>query len=278
MSETILKGRISNSEEEVEYVWHSSNNACEKCLELKGKIFDSIDEIPDLPHPNCKCWVEDRKKEEKFNPKEDEQCDCWDKVENLLNQADEAQGDANSSKEELVEYKKQIENEISNFNEKIKKVDDLKNELANASGSITGAASFIDNYPSKSYSELYQTGYEAIDFIEAGFKVYDIFQKNLEQSISETGKRDKYYHSKANCESAELGALEAMFAVVFSIGKELYDMVLKVGIRHQNFIKVVKDCLQDLEADFMGLMKAKEEGQCRVKVLEVEEYFKNKKP
>ena len=34
---------MMNSEEEVEYVWHSSDNACEKCLELNGKIFDSID-------------------------------------------------------------------------------------------------------------------------------------------------------------------------------------------------------------------------------------------
>lgn len=157
-----------------------------------------------------------------------------------------------------------------NFKEK---ESELENLLAQT-GEITGGASFIDDYPSKSYSKLYQTGYEAIDFIEAGFKVYDIFKSNLEKSILETGKRDKYYHSKANCESAQLGAIEALFAVVFSLGKELYDIVLKVGFKHQDFLKVTKDCWQDLEADFMGLKKAKQAGECKIKVLEVEEYFK----
>lgn len=265
MSKTLLKGRISYDEESV-YIWHSSKNACEKCLELNGKIFNSIDEIPDLPHPNCKCWVEDKKKEDNEN------CSCWDKIEELLNDADEMDGEINSIKEELEAYKQSIENEISAFK---KELDEFEYEISQ-NLQITGAASFIDNYPSKSYSELYQTGYEAIDFIEAGFKVYDTFKSNLKESIAEAGRRDKYYHSKANCESAELGAIEAMFAIVFSLGKELYDIILKVGVKHQDFMKVANDCWKDLEADFMGLKKGKEQGECKVKVIEIEEYFKNK--
>lgn len=254
----------------VKYIWKSSKGACEKCQNLNGKIFSSIEEIPDLPHPNCKCWIEEKYDEPDY---EDKSCSCWNKIESLLQKADEMEGDSNSLKEELEEYKNNIQFEISDFMEKQEEI----NSSIAADESLTGAASFIDNYPSKSYSQLYETGYETLDFIEAGFKVYDTFKKNLELSIKEAGKRDKYYHSKANCESAQLGAIEAMFAVVFSLGKELYDIVLKVGIKHQDFLKVLKDCKEDLEADFMGISKAKQQGECRVKVLEVEDFFKNKK-
>lgn len=42
------------------YVWHAENseNTCAKCKELDGQIFDFYDEVPERPHPNCKCTVE----------------------------------------------------------------------------------------------------------------------------------------------------------------------------------------------------------------------------
>lgn len=40
------------------FVWHSSDEACEKCRALNNKRFNSIEEIPDKPHPNCRCWVD----------------------------------------------------------------------------------------------------------------------------------------------------------------------------------------------------------------------------
>lgn len=266
MTKETLKNGNNYTKNKTIYIWHSSDKSCEKCQALNNKKFSSIDEIPDLPHPNCRCWVETIENKEDDN----DVCACWNKIEELLDKAQEIDGDCNSLNDELIAYKNDIDAEILNFKEK---ENELENLIART-GEITGAASFIDNYPSKSYSQLYQTGYEAIDFIEAGFKVYDTFKSNLEESILEAGKRDKYYHSKANCESAELGAIEAMFTVVFSLGKELYDIILKVGFKHQDFLKVVKDCWQDLEADFMGIKKAKEAGECKIKVLEVEEYFK----
>lgn len=55
-SDIILKGGISN----VKYVWHSENgeNTCEKCKALDGTTYDFADEVPERPHPNCKCHVE----------------------------------------------------------------------------------------------------------------------------------------------------------------------------------------------------------------------------
>ena len=58
MSETVLKGGISYTEGEIEYIWHTEEGACEKCQALNGLTFKNIDEIPNKPHPNCRCWIE----------------------------------------------------------------------------------------------------------------------------------------------------------------------------------------------------------------------------
>lgn len=52
----VLKGGISYNY----YVWHSENgeNTCEKCRELDGKVYEIGEEVPERPHPNCRCTVE----------------------------------------------------------------------------------------------------------------------------------------------------------------------------------------------------------------------------
>ena len=53
---TVLKGGISYKK----YVWHSENgeHTCDVCKSFDGKIFDFYDEVPERPHPNCRCTVE----------------------------------------------------------------------------------------------------------------------------------------------------------------------------------------------------------------------------
>lgn len=52
----VLKGGISYNK----YIWHSENseNTCDLCKSLDGTEFDFYDEVPQRPHPNCKCTVE----------------------------------------------------------------------------------------------------------------------------------------------------------------------------------------------------------------------------
>ncbi len=52
----VLKGGISYNK----YIWHSENSehTCDKCKELDGQVFDFYDEVPERPHPNCRCTVE----------------------------------------------------------------------------------------------------------------------------------------------------------------------------------------------------------------------------
>lgn len=56
IEDIVLKGGVSYSK----YVWHSENSehTCDKCRELDGQVFDYYDEIPERPHPNCRCKVE----------------------------------------------------------------------------------------------------------------------------------------------------------------------------------------------------------------------------
>ena len=52
----LLKGGISYNK----YIWHSENseNTCDVCKSLDGKEFDFYEEVPEKPHPNCRCTVE----------------------------------------------------------------------------------------------------------------------------------------------------------------------------------------------------------------------------
>ncbi len=52
----VLKGGISYNK----YIWHAENseNTCDLCKSLDGTEFDFYDEVPQRPHPNCKCTVE----------------------------------------------------------------------------------------------------------------------------------------------------------------------------------------------------------------------------
>lgn len=52
----VLKGRISY----YKYVWRAENeeHTCDICKELDGQVFDFYDEVPERPHPNCKCTIE----------------------------------------------------------------------------------------------------------------------------------------------------------------------------------------------------------------------------
>ena len=54
MSDKVLNGGIGN----YKYIWHSNDCACEKCQALDGTEYDNEKDIPNKPHPNCKCFVE----------------------------------------------------------------------------------------------------------------------------------------------------------------------------------------------------------------------------
>lgn len=117
MSET-LKGHISNTV----YIWHSNIDACAACSELDDESFETIDEIPDRPHPNCRCWIEEVEIEE----------DEDDKLESILDRIFEALGESNTQKEE-IDF---IVNEIKSDEEIFNQMNDDLNQFYNIHNAI----------------------------------------------------------------------------------------------------------------------------------------------
>ncbi len=265
----VLKGKISYTEGEIEYVWHSSDGACEKCQALNGLSFKNIDEIPDLPHPNCKCWVEDRnanndknKGSTKLKDKE-ESCNCWDEIEEILNNIDKLDGDLKSDIEEMQEIEADIKNEFSHIEALINKI-----------------LSLNSNYNFKSMKYLKITGNIAIigTLITKGlnaYKTFNDYKKNMEQKIG--NHSDKYWHTKANCDTSKRGTIDAIYALLLSFAKEIFDYFKKTKRLHIDSKSVIKDCMEDLYADWEGIKQGLKGGVCEVRAIEMEEKFRYNK-
>ena len=55
IEDIVLKGGITNYS--FVCVTEESENTCDECKELDGQIFDFYEEVPERPHPNCRCKV-----------------------------------------------------------------------------------------------------------------------------------------------------------------------------------------------------------------------------
>lgn len=252
---TTLKGGISNNV----YVWHASDNACEKCQSLYGKEFDNIDDIPDRPHPNCKCYIE---------TVIDDECGCHEKIQSIIDEVDKMEGDILSDIDEMETIYYETESIYEEYYS-------LKEELASreeelkacgadcmASGGSTGIIDF-----SLIEAKLDAAIYAIVKHIDAGKTAYELFRENKRLMIeNRDGDRDKFYHAKSNCEAAELGKWEAWWALQFSIMKEVMDFVKKVVFQKRNAVEIFQDCVQDINADLYGMQRAKEAGSCSEKV------------
>lgn len=54
------KSELDNYDPYIQYVWLTSQDGdvCEECQSLDGTTYSNINEIPDKPHPNCRCYIE----------------------------------------------------------------------------------------------------------------------------------------------------------------------------------------------------------------------------
>ena len=95
----VLKGRITNSR----YIWHTNPNACQRCQDLDNTVYNKESDVPDKPHPNCKCSVEE------IETKED-RCDCLD---DLFEQIDNLVSSAENLLKEVNDYIKFFSNLIN---------------------------------------------------------------------------------------------------------------------------------------------------------------------
>ena len=118
----LLYGSISK--DNIEYEWKSEAGACEICKALNGTIYSSANDIPDKPHPNCKCWIDIReKKKEITDPIEARREIAKNKRRDELRLA-KLLGDTLSLDDEIDEYIRIIDEQttiIKNIKNYIKK-------------------------------------------------------------------------------------------------------------------------------------------------------------
>ena len=111
----LLKGGISYNR----YIWHSENSehTCDECNALDGKIFDFYEEVPDPPHPNCKCRVEiiENKKEKPDDNQEknEKPCDALKQIEDLISVMEDTIEETNSFSDNIQSDIEDIENDIT---------------------------------------------------------------------------------------------------------------------------------------------------------------------
>ena len=200
---------------------------CEKCQTLNGVTFKNIDEIPDKPHPNCRCWVEVINGNGSGNesgagnpnpnepPEDDELCDCWkffDEIEEII-------GDAKSLEDE-------IEHGIENI---------IKKSQENLVNSIKTR---VENY---------------IDELKQIYNAVNVFIRNYnDMKEANTIGADKYFHSKANCEASQLGDFGEITAKGISDLREFTDSFKNVYIKGMTKIESAKDSADDEEANKYG--------------------------
>lgn len=266
---TVLKGGISNTR----YVWVAEDGACEECQAMDGTEYENPEDAPIPLHPNCKCRIEEIVDEEPINP-DDEPCDCWDKIDEIIEEANALDEELTSDMRDIDSIQAEAEGWLVEVQELKAQVEKAQEELEETEPCgpdcvITGMAVDITND-----KELEDTVYNLIKDIEEARVVYEVFESNKHEMESTANSFDKYYHAKANCESAELGTIEAMWAIVYSLLKEVKDFYKKVHNDHMDAKKVFLDCMNDLRADLYGLMKAKEHGYCSDKLKDIDKVFK----
>ena len=121
----VLKGGVSYNK----YVWHSENgeHTCDVCSELDGQEFDYYDEIPERPHPNCKCYVEIVEYEDENSapePSENEEpCDVLEQIDELINEIESAKDEVNLHIEDLQTDIEDYENDLERVNKLIQEND-----------------------------------------------------------------------------------------------------------------------------------------------------------
>ncbi len=222
---TTLKGRISN---EI-YIWRSSDNACPKCQSLDGKEYENIDDIPDRPHPNCKCYIEERPSE--F-------CDCAEKIQNMIDEIDIGIYDIQSTQDEtimLIGYIEELAVDISEFSYNTEadkaKVDEIKNDAL---------------------SQIQDVIYQIVNAIKAFSHNYN----QLKQLKAYLGKyldgAAEYYHTKANCEAAQLGEIGEATAVILGYIRENIDFPKEILFKRQSIKDAFEHSIYDLKINQEG--------------------------
>lgn len=273
MGDMVLEGGISYDK----YVWHSSGNACEACQDLDGTEYEYEGDIPDQPHPNCQCYIEVVKGNE-----DGEECDCVEEeVDAIIDELEEANGDAESIIEELETEQENIENKASNIESIIDEFEQILNDIGQEySQHLINCENNIDEIYDEILNKIENLKSLLIDILDlleliiTKIQVFYFFSSNFvalmgETYIFEQKGMDKYRHSVANCQGAQLGELGENVATELSDFKEEFDQYKNIyAITHKvSKEEAIADSERDQIANRLGRERGRNNPTCDCRIL-----------
>ena len=270
---TVLKGGISY----YKYVWHSENgeHTCDKCKALDGKIFDFYDEVPERPHPNCRCTVkvveEDEPKPQTSNDDE-EPCDTINEIEAMISGIE---GNIKETENLLSEVEidvQDLENDVLRVQNLIQDANNTLEDLSKEYGKhLPNCENNVDNDYTYMYAKraewqiLLRDVLGLLNPIVAFLNTLRIFISNYIELLYHAYhlrefEMDKYYHSKANCEATqEMGIIDEKSAIFLSDQKEKFDQWHNMYARSHKV--TVEEAIADSERDQVANRLGRERGR-----------------
>lgn len=276
----VLKGGVSYNK----YVWHSENgeHTCDVCSDLDGQEFDYYDEVPERPHPNCRCYIEiveyDDVNSAPESNEEGEPCDVLEQVDELITEIESAKDEVNSYIEDLQADIEDYENDLERVNKLIQENDltieilseDYGMHLPNCENNIDIEYEQV-NSQKISLEEILQDIKRLLEMGRAGVGTFLIFVSNyvallIRAYILKQYEMDKYYHSKANCEAVQaFGELGEEAATLLSDTKEKIDQYRNFYAKSHNVTikEAIADSERDQVANRLGRERARQYPNCK---------------
>lgn len=279
----VLKGGITYNK----YVWHSENgeHTCDMCKSLDGKVFDFYDEVPERPHPNCRCTVEvveeDDDKSKPQTPNDDEEpCDTIDEIESIIS---EIEGNIKETENLLSEVEtdvQELENDVLRAQNLIQ---DANYTLESLSEEYGKHLPNCENNVDSDYAYMYAKRAEwqtllhdvlgLLIPIAAFLNTLRIFISNYIELLYHAYRlheheMDKFYHSKANCEATqEMVIIGKRFATLLSNLKEKYDQYTYVHTHKVSVEEAIADSERDQAANRLGRERGRKYPYCDCSIL-----------
>ena len=270
----VLKGGISYNK----YVWHSENgeHTCDVCAELDGQEFDFYDEVPERPHPNCKCYVEIVEYEDENSapePSEDEEpCDAIDEINIIINDIEGGIHETENLADEVETTIQDLENDVLRVQNLIQEADNSLEILREEYGKHLPEC---ENNVDADYAYMYAKKaewltllHDIIGFLNpigAFLNTLRIFISNYIELLYRAYhlrefEMDKYYHSKANCEATqEMGIVGEKSAEFLSNQKEKFDQWNNVYAKSHKV--TIEEAIADSERDQVANRLGRERGR-----------------
>lgn len=270
-----LKGYISNTR----YVWVAEDGACDDCQAMDGTEYDNPDDAPIPLHPNCKCRIEEIADDEPND--DDEPCDCVERLDALIAELEEGQSEAESVESELQTETEDLEKMVSRAENLIEELNETLSILEDEYGQhLSDCQNNIDaiyDEISRKVEEVKNLLQEILDLLEtatAYLKVFAVFCSNYVKLLyhayvlKESGM-DKYYHSVANCQSAQFGDLEEEAAIELSDFKEEFDQYNNnYATSHKLTLEqALADSERDQVANRLGRERGRNNPTCDCRIL-----------